>query len=469
VVVRLAAIVGLVAASGCVDDRYRCTTDAQCDVGEAGRCEADQRCSYWDPGCSTGRHYAEHGGEVSDVCLDDRVVPADLCAEGQPPALEEGCIADVCAALPACCATGWSSACVQQAQLRCPDLRCDTRVAITATGATTELWDLRWDGATWSAAAQPPGDAVAWLAPAPGTAEPRLAHLGGGMLTAGAATVAYGDHVAQTAASVDLDRTGHDVVAITVAGNGQFVELAELSTGVVREQSFASAAASAWGDYDHDGFPDAVFGNANTNRVAFIGNVDAPDHTRALSEAAVTDLYGPATPGQTPQVRTLEWTDVTGDGVLDVLVGGIVVRAFRGETVVRDVALVTADCNPVVTSNHTACAGDTTFAAAGAPSVASGTVVWMATYPDRVLTTMTFNPTAVAAVPLPACTGCAPFVALVVRDLDGDHEMDVVAIDQDLGVWTVTVAGDATKVFTIPTTLADVTQIRTSISGAPIP
>jgi hypothetical protein len=93
----------------------------------------------------------------------------------------------------------------------------------------------------------------------------------------------------------------------------------------------------------------------------------------------------------------------------------------------------------------------------------------MATYPDRVLTTMTFNPTAVAAVPLPACTGCAPFVALVVRDLDGDHEMDVVAIDQDLGVWTVTVAGDATKVFTIPTTLADVTQIRTSISGAPIP
>lgn len=470
---RLALVLGVVTVLGtasCVDDHYECTTDAQCDVGVAGRCESDRRCSYFDDTCPANRRYADHAGEASGTCVDDSITPLNACADGQPPAIAEGCIADVCAALPACCTTGWSSACVQQAQLRCPDLRCDTRIAITATGATTELWDLRWDGSAWSANAQPAGDAVAWLAPPSGTNEPRLARLAAGVMTVGDTTIAYGDRVAQTAASVDLDRSGGDIVAITTAGGGgQDVELADLTTGTVRELPFASAGASSWGDYDHDGFPDATFGNATTNRVAFIANVPDADHTRTLSEAAVTDLYGAATSGQTPEVRTLEWTDVTGDGVLDVLVGGIVVRAFRGDAVVRDTALFTADCDPVVLANQTTCNPDTTFAAAAVPTTTGPATIWLASFPARVLSTMTLDPNTVTPVPLAACAGCAPFVALVVRDLDGDHVMDVVAIDQDLGIWTVTAGGTTTQVFTIPTALADVTKIRVSISGAPIP
>ena len=79
------ALVAAAAASACVEDRYTCETDADCDLGEAGRCEVDQRCTAFDPSCPLHRRYADHSGSVSATCFNDHIAPANLCAAGQPP------------------------------------------------------------------------------------------------------------------------------------------------------------------------------------------------------------------------------------------------------------------------------------------------------------------------------------------------------------------------------------------------
>jgi hypothetical protein len=472
---RWLALLAAIAGAACVDDRYRCTSHDQCDVGEGGRCEADQRCSYWDATCPAGRRYADHAGDVSGVCVDDRVVPANPCADGQPPAKPEGCFADVCAAEPACCATGWSAACVQQAQLRCPEVRCDTRIAVTAKKNTvTELWDLRWDGTAWSATAVPDGELVAWLAPARATTEPRLARLGSVMMTVGDVVVPYGARTAQSAASVDLDRTGSDLVAIGAgsASSKQYIEIADLETGEVTETPVGTASTSAWGDFNHDGFPDAVYGGLTSNRSTFIIGAHSPSTPRAIVEGPVTDLYygsGP-TAGQSSQIRSYDWSDVTGDGLMDVVIGGIVTRVHEGAPLgVRDVALETCDCDPLKASDLDACTAATTFASTVVPSL-DATTIWIATFPYRVLTTLTLNPTVLTPVPLPVCTDCPPFVALAARDLDGDHALDLIAIDYDLGVWHLLADGSPIQgPFAIPTTLTAIPRVRISVTGAPRP
>ena len=129
----------LLLASGCFADRYRCTSDVQCDVGDGGRCETDGYCSARDITCATERRYGTHAGERAGQCVDDRVTPINACAGGQPPARPEGCFATVCERLPACCEVAWLDACAQLAQQEC-EVDCDVRIAITATrGMVTEL------------------------------------------------------------------------------------------------------------------------------------------------------------------------------------------------------------------------------------------------------------------------------------------------------------------------------------------
>ena len=111
----LATALASCALAACIEPDYRCHGDEDCNIGDVGRCEVDQRCTAIDPTCATNRRYAEHSGEVSGLCFDDHVSPANLCAAGQPPAVAEGCTSNVCDALPSCCSTGWSEACVLQA------------------------------------------------------------------------------------------------------------------------------------------------------------------------------------------------------------------------------------------------------------------------------------------------------------------------------------------------------------------
>ena len=169
------ALVLLAALAGCYEDRYRCTSDLQCNIGDGGRCEVDGFCTKYDESCDSGRRY-QHADQHGDDCFEDAIVPLNACAGGQTPAREQGCFADVCKRVPACCEMAWTDACVQLAQELCTDFTCDTRIAITATrGTLTELWDLRWNG-TWkitkrSEYAQP----LQWVAPSPGDTQPRLA------------------------------------------------------------------------------------------------------------------------------------------------------------------------------------------------------------------------------------------------------------------------------------------------------
>jgi len=172
-------LVGCLLLVACVQDHYRCEVDTDCNLGDGGRCEADRYCTHFDASCQlTQRSYTEHSDELSNTCFVGEVTPLDMCASGQPPALPMGCGAKVCTTLPACCTTGWSEACVVEAQIQCPEVVCDTRIAITATRGTKpiEIYDARYDGTTWQVI--PRFDLTAfgtYLAPAPGTAEPRFA------------------------------------------------------------------------------------------------------------------------------------------------------------------------------------------------------------------------------------------------------------------------------------------------------
>jgi hypothetical protein len=114
------ALVLLLVLTACYDDHYRCTIDAQCDLGAGGRCELDGHCTVLDPTCPTERAYAEHSGQYTGACYDFRIAPENPCIGGQPPATALGCLSEVCVVLPACCKVGWSDACVQIAEQLCP-------------------------------------------------------------------------------------------------------------------------------------------------------------------------------------------------------------------------------------------------------------------------------------------------------------------------------------------------------------
>lgn len=469
------------ALAACVEPNYRCDSDLHCDVGESGRCEIDGRCTAIDPSCATNRRYAEHSGDVSGTCFDDRVEPANLCAAGQPPATPTGCVAEVCDALPSCCATGWSEACVQQAQIRCTDLVCDTRIAITANKqGRTELWDLRWDGTAWTATPDPRTNVLGWLAPAPGESEPRLAGLVGGALTFDDVTIpiaATRNYLDIT--SVDFDRDGRATAALGFTDSrGTHLAIIKLDDGSSREVVTAAATRLSWGDVDHDAFPDGIAEAGGTIRYHLLSNSEADDHLRVIDDRVMTNVTG-GTTGTPPAIRGFDWVDIDGDQQLDVIAYGysIDVHLGRGDAIGTAV-LVRIDCDPPINASgcDAAVQAAQAFAGASLPSQAGATLV-IATHPARALYRAELRgmPANTALSPYrfpPSTCGatCPPIIAVVVRDLDGDHALDVVAIDADLQVFT-SLAKDnlvlrgAIKVPTLPASAF--VQARTSVTGAP--
>jgi hypothetical protein len=476
------ALAGLLA---CVRPDYECNSDRDCDIGEAGRCEIDRRCTAIDLTCATNRRYSAHSGPKSGQCFDDSVVPVNLCAAGQPPAAPDPCTSLVCESLPSCCSTGWSEACVRQAQLQCADLVCDTRIAITANKpGSNELWDLRWDGASWTARLDPRQSVLAWLAPAPGTSEPRLAGFAGNALAIDDLTfpVASARNYLE-ATSVDFDRDGRATAALAFAdGRGSVrLEILKLDNGSSRELVTAAASRLAWGDVDHDSFPDGIAGAAATNRYHLLSNIDGADHLRDIDDRVVTNVTGgTATPGALPPIRSFDWVDIDRDRQLDVIVYGfsVDVHLGRGDAISTSV-LLRIDCDPP--SNNNGCTAmvqdDHAFAGAALPGASSAALV-IATHPRRALyraelSGMPANTVLTPYVfPASGCgASCPPIVAVVVRDLDGDHALDVVAIDADLQVFTG-LASDGLELraaIKVPTTPAAAAfpVVRTSVTGAP--
>lgn len=478
----------LALVAGCVHADYQCALDTDCDVGAAGRCELDHRCTKYDPTCATQRSYADHSGSASNTCFDDHVAPADLCAAGQPPADATGdaCLTSVCAALPACCDVGWSEACVQQAQLQCPALACDTRIAITATRAgRTELWDLRWDGAAWTARLDDRDSVLAWLAPLPGTPTPQLAgFVPGAFDVEGRRFAVPTSHSYLEATSVDFDRDGRATAVLGYSdGGAQRLEVHKLDDQKPRTIVSAGVTRLAWGDVDHDRFPDGIAGAGASARYHLLSSIDDPDHQREIDDRVSTTMTGQTT-GNPPAVRSFDWIDFDGDHELDVVAYGYSVDVHLGKgDAIGTTALIRIDCDPPENASTAGCdtAAQADQAFAGAALAGAPPALIVATHPKRALYRVEVRGNPAAAIlypyafPVEACgAACPPILAVVTRDLDGDHALDAIAIDADLHVY-VALAKDSTDLaklkvraaFQIPTTATDFVAVRTSVTGAP--
>ena len=269
-----AALLVLIVA-GCVHDSYECTADTDCNIGTAGRCETDHRCTAIDDNCPTGRSYTTHSGDVSGQCYAGTVPLANACMGGQPAATNDGCAATVCALLPSCCLSGWSEACAAQAQASCPEQACSTRIAITATkSGVTELWEIEWQGTSWRGIRH--SDRELWMgyaAPPPGSIDPRLVgfHTNPTTLVTGNGTTfpLPAGRAYHEVTSVDFDRDRRDVVALTWDDGGappnagiQILHLDDSSTRDIPASDVAIVGLT-WGAYDDDAYPDAAAGRFN--------------------------------------------------------------------------------------------------------------------------------------------------------------------------------------------------------------
>lgn len=468
--------------AGCYDDHYRCTADAQCDLGQGGRCELSGRCTAHDPLCPLERRYTAHSGELSKTCYDHHVPPQNPCVAGQPPAQPVDCFAEVCAVLPACCETGWSNACVQLAQQQC-ETACTTRLAIDASrnNARTQLWLLTWNGSGFTAEPRtfvsPP---FSWIAPAPGTLAPRLAAGGpGGLLFDDLAVERPGERVYQSITSVDVDRAGRDTVAMTyTASVGEppepthVLELLDLATGASRETTVKASQNLAWGDRDGDGFPDGVAKLGG--QYVFFDNADGADHRRVIVNQSMAGVSGGPTPGF-PPVRRIDWADLDGDLRLDLAVFGNSVRLHLASPGLGDTPDHDLDCEPPSASRP--CAADpepdlerVAFTGAMLPALDAPSLI-IASVPGRQLHRARIVDGLVEVEPLRfgnTCPACPPIAAVVVRDLDGDRALDAVAIDAELRVYTA-LAADGLVFRTSPPLAPgeDFNIVDVSVAGVP--
>jgi hypothetical protein len=64
------------ALAGCLrSTQFQCENDSSCGAG--GRCEANNYCSFADPGCASGRVYSDSAGPNAGKCTDDNTPPID--------------------------------------------------------------------------------------------------------------------------------------------------------------------------------------------------------------------------------------------------------------------------------------------------------------------------------------------------------------------------------------------------------
>jgi hypothetical protein len=473
-----AAVLALL-LTGCFEDRYTCTNDAQCDVGEGGRCEPDGHCSQFDPTCPTGRRYAAHAEERTGTCFDDRIAIANVCAGGQGPAVAEGCAATVCGELPACCDVGWSDACVEVAQLRC-DIACTTEIAVSALrGARDEAWQLTWQGDHWTAKARTDFRLIAWVGPAPGETDPREAGVlaDDATLVVGNATILQDMQAYQSITTVPLDRDGRDTAVATFrvgAGAAQrhFARIAKIG-GDVRDVELEASLQLTWGDTNRDGFPDGIVGV--NQRYFLLENVDGDAHVRSLSSSTSGNFAGMTTNGS-PALRDFAWIDIDGDGALDLVAFGSSIRVHTGPDGITDLPLANYDCDP---PGATCPAENFSFAGTALPTatgprlaVAPFEAVPAVTRKAYLLAIDPAAPGRPGVTPLvfaDTCPTCPPLIAITARDLDGDHALDLIALDKDLRVYTGLAANDHVLEPSSPIvgTGADFNIVHLTVTGRP--
>jgi hypothetical protein len=493
----------LLLSSGCFDDRYKCKVDDDC-TGEGGRCELDQFCTVpvSSADCDSGRRY-QHAGENGSKCFEDTQALANPCAGGQAPAREDGCFADVCERAPSCCKVAWTDTCVQLAQERCPDLRCDTRIAITATrGANNELWEANWDGATWQVRKHtdllPP---FQWVGPSPFDAqgEPRLAgYTGTRAMVVGPMWIPTpADRTPTSITSINFDRDRRDTIVIgsVLDGNGtdHRLDVVKPADDTARSFKVSASGTVVWGDLDRDTFVDAITRTANSAQYQFA--VNRPDANQRR-ELATTTMINPGG-GQTdnaPPVRSFEWMDVDGDTKLDLVMFGSEIRVHLDKQALVETPEVRADCEPPNTA--LTCAADMepnfeaqSFCGTTRPTNAANELV-ISSFPGRKLYRAVYSGGILMTerVPFPGdscecprndctptcvwnCTMCIPIAAIVARDLDGDHQLDIIAIDAKLNLYHALAPSFSTWVGPVTMTTGPINpegfiSVFASLSGA---
>jgi hypothetical protein len=471
-VVKAILVIALL-ASGCFDDRYKCKVDADCDLALGGRCELDQFCTLPAPSeqCDSGRRYS-HAGENGSSCFDDSRTLANPCAGGQAPARAEGCFADVCERAPSCCSIAWTDTCVQLAQELCPGLRCDTRLAITATRNTTnELWEANWNGESWQVHKHtdvlPP---FQWVGPAPvdPQGEPRLAgYTGTHRMVVGPMWIELPDDRTPTSiTSINFDRDRRDTIVIgSVNGSnaGHRLDIVKPATDTFRSLEVGASSNVVWGDIDRDTLVDAVTRTANTNQYQFVVNRPDANQVRELQTTTLANPGGGVT-DNAPQVRSYEWMDLDGDKQLDLVMFGSEIRVHTDKRTLVETPEVRADCTPPSTALTCASDGEPnleaqSFCGTTRPTKAASELV-ISSFPGRKLYRAEYSGGILMAYPVPfpgddctctkTCTGacplnpctctygcstCIPIAALVARDLDGDNQLDLVAIDAKLNLY----------------------------------
>ena len=487
--IRLALCLALV---GCIQDHYECKVDSDCTLPR-GRCEADHACTGEDDSCEQSHRRYAHAAGHHDECFTGLVTPTNYCAADQPPAPDEGCAHEVCKDLPSCCTTTWGDACVMAAQLApACKLACDLRVAIVAQHGALEpeLWDLRYAGDEWHATQRTDRQTlISWLAPRPGEAEPRLAAIASPSelvveSSGGVRSLALDpESIYHDIQSLDLDRDLRDTIVLDSQNTRRLgLEVLKVDTNELRGFDLNASARVSFGALTTEGvpdsYPDLVINQGADYRVDESTFTNDPMYLqdRAMAEVVQGQL-GDNTPGSAGPLKSYAWADIDGDHALDIVAFASSLRVY---TDARSPApFVDVDCDPP-SATPTCIAASASYSGAVWPT-ASGTHLLVAPFdqgtqtrkliqidvhPDHTITQTPFVLPQVAS-----CTNCS-IQAVIVRDIDGDHLLDLVLIDSQLTVvYALSTEDPALHTWreAHPMTAATpaYTNLRVSISGAP--
>ncbi|MEO8551200.1 MAG: hypothetical protein ABI678_14555, partial [Kofleriaceae bacterium] len=460
-----------------------------------GRCEADHVCTGEDDSCAQSHRRYSHAAGHHDECFTGLVTPIDYCAADQPPAPDEGCAHAVCAELPSCCTTTWGDACVMAAQLApACGLACDLRVAIVAqhNAFEPELWDLRYADQQWHATRRTDRQTlIGWLAPPPGGVEPRLA-----AIASPSALVVESSHGASTLAldpesvyhdlqSLDLDRDLRDTIVLDSSNTRRLgLEVLKVDTDELRGFDLNASARMSFGALTTDGvpdiYPDLVVNQGSDYRVDESIFTNDPLHLAGRQMAEIVQgAFGDNTPGSAGPLKAYAWADVDGDHALDIVAFASSLRVYTDARSVTP--FVDVDCDPPSVT-PTCVAASVSYTGAVWPTATgihllvapfdqgaqTRKLIQIDVHPDHTITETPF-----ALPQVPACTNCS-IQAVIVRDLDGDHVLDLVLIDSQLTVLVALSKDDPslhtwTEVHPMIAATPPYTNVKVSVSGAPSP
>ncbi len=438
-------VAAALALPGCLPEAvFHCLRDEQCDRGTDPRCQGGV-CTALDLTCPSGRRYDDTAGQAEACVAGAAYLLADPCLTDQPPPLAEGCAATVCAELPQCCEFGWTDACVQWAELACPGLTCTAELAVASSRGGMDQPVRVVSGPRWGQVELPlAGPWLDWLAPADDRLSPRLAVGAGNAIqrltppSGEVDRVDTGDQAPRMAASVDLDHAGAPV--LTWAGSnadGGIIGAERAGNLPMVVVAGATFLQLLWGPVDGDAATDVVALRGGSYEG--FAQVAADPPLRSLFNSG--GLRGPR--------RVATWGDVDGDHALDLVIIDANVRIHSGATGISE------------RTDYATCVVELPVGGCDAQLSATGAVGPLVPGPDGrrqsdVLVVAQSSPPRVVLLtglhqrgqPMPGVTppieptvteltldlgatgpgGGVPVAAVVLRDVDGDDDLDALLI-----------------------------------------